>query len=66
MLKPETIKRRLRTMFERRDRMAAALVDQDIRINAQIRALCDADGTKFMRIEAARHIAFGVEEGRAA
>lgn len=55
------IRGRLRTLFERRDRLAKELADQDARINVGIRDLCDSEGTKFMRLEAARRIAFEAE-----
>lgn len=55
---PDAIKRQLRTLFERRDRMAADVDELDAQINQQIRALADAEGIAFMRIEAARRIAF--------
>ena len=57
---------RLRKAFERRDRIAAQLAEQDRKIAAGIRALCDATGEKFMRVERARALVFGAEEGEAA
>lgn len=55
---PDSIKRQLRTLFERRDRKAAELDALDAHISQHIRALADAQGIAFMRVEAARRVAF--------
>jgi hypothetical protein len=60
MPNPESdrIKRRLRAMFERRDLMAAGLAQHDAKIDAAVRALADAEGVAFLRVEAARRSVF--------
>ena len=62
----QSVHTRLRAAFLRRDRIAQQLAEQDRRIAVGIRALCDATGEKFMRVERARALVFGAEEGEAA
>lgn len=64
---PDTISitRRLRALFEKRDRLAEKLAIQDEDIGAVIRELCEAEGLAFMRVETARRMVFESEEAAA-
>lgn len=64
--KTEAIHRRLRALFERRDRKVKELEQLEAMVNAEIRALADNQGISFIRAETARKIAFGLEIGNAA
>lgn len=58
----DQIKRRLRALFERRDRTAVRLRQIDDEISAQTKQLCKATGVVFMRTEAVRTAVMQDEE----
>lgn len=52
----------LRQLFTHRDTLAAQLAEQDAAIAVAIREIARAQGVSFLRVEAARRLAFDAQE----